>query len=279
MIIGAQKSATTSLAGQLASHPEVSFCSKKEPGYFQRVEDWKAELSAYHALYHPGAGQICGEASTMYTFLPEWTGTAERLHEYNPELKLIYLMRQPVDRIVSNYAHSLKMGRPAAAPEVEVLQNPSYVNRSRYGMQIRAYLDLFPREQILLLLFEDYVSAPRQTLEQVAAFLHLNPAPFQTIDTSARNASVKPNHAPAPLRAIQQSRWVRRLRAAVPEAASHRLRAWASVHPTVERFAASELPELPEFSAELRRTLWRLLEDDVAVVEKLLGRELAEWRR
>ena len=87
MIIGAQKAGTTSLAAQLAAHPQVCFCREKEPGYFHQTADWRAGLDGYHALYDPRPGQLLGEASTYYTFFPEYRGTAERLYD----LSLIHI--------------------------------------------------------------------------------------------------------------------------------------------------------------------------------------------
>ena len=60
---------------------------------------WEADLASYHALYSPAPGQLCGEGSTMYTFLPEFDKTYERLFAYNPDLKFIYIMRSPVERV------------------------------------------------------------------------------------------------------------------------------------------------------------------------------------
>ena len=96
MMIGAQKAGTTSLAAQLAAHPQICFCREKEPGYFHKTDDWTAGLDQYHSLYSPTPGQLCGEASTYYTFFPEFCETHKRLYDYNPALKLIYVVRQPV---------------------------------------------------------------------------------------------------------------------------------------------------------------------------------------
>ena len=68
MVIGAQKSGTTSMARQLATHPAVCFCSDKEPAFFNTCADWRERLAEYHALYSPQPGQLLAEASTMYTF-------------------------------------------------------------------------------------------------------------------------------------------------------------------------------------------------------------------
>jgi hypothetical protein len=61
MIIGAQKSGTTSLAAQLADHPQICFSQIKEPGYFNETEDWESGLDRYHQLFDPADGQLCGE--------------------------------------------------------------------------------------------------------------------------------------------------------------------------------------------------------------------------
>jgi hypothetical protein len=190
MIIGAQKSGTTSLAAQLAEHPQVCFCNEKEPGYFNSTANWKEGLKEYHALYAPAENQICGEASTMYTFLPEFNDTYSRLYEYNPELRLIYLMRDPVERIVSHFAHRVGHGRIKGSPEEHVLTDPHYINRSRYGVQLKPYLQLFGKTKILLLLFEEYVSNQQETLNRVASFLNITPDPFLEVDSSPKNLSV-----------------------------------------------------------------------------------------
>src|SRR3990172_564869 len=101
MVIGAQKCATSTLARQLAYHPDICFSKPKEPAYFNRTQNWQEGLEKYHQLYSPVEGRICGEASTMYSSLPEWQGTHSRLFAYNPELKLIYIMRLPVERVIS----------------------------------------------------------------------------------------------------------------------------------------------------------------------------------
>ena len=100
MLIGAQKSGTTSLAQQLGAQPQICLSAEKEPAFFNAGDDWRSGLDAYHGLFTPAPGQLCLEASTMYTFLPEFGGTHDRIHEYNPDVKLLYVMRDPVERML-----------------------------------------------------------------------------------------------------------------------------------------------------------------------------------
>ncbi|MEZ4515556.1 MAG: sulfotransferase [Chloroflexota bacterium] len=271
MVIGAQKSGTTSLANQLADHPSICFCKEKEPGYFHQVSDWRATIDSYHSLYSPEAGQLCGEASTFYTFLPEWPDTHQRLFEYNPDLKLIYIMRHPVERVLSHYTHNLVRDLDTLPSDKAVFASPEYVNRSRYGVQIRPYLELFEREQVLLLIFEEYVRDQVGTLSQIAEFLGIDSAPFTQADTEARHKSVgEPYLKYDSVRSFVKTPAFQRLRSAVPESIRQPIR---------HKLFSNTLETKPELTAETRKLLWRLLEDDVLTIEKLLDRRLDLWRQ
>jgi hypothetical protein len=270
MMIGAQKAGTTSLAAQLAAHPQICFCKEKEPGYFHKMADWRAELDGYHRLYDPRPGQLCGEASTFYTFFPEFLGTAERLYDYNPALKLIYVVRQPVERVISHYSHNFVREIDTRPPAAAIIQEPAYVNRSRYAVQIRPYLELFGPENVLLLVFEEYTADQVGALSQVAAFLGIDAAPFRTVDTTPLHQSVgQPYLRSESLRNFTKTDVFQKMRDVVP----------ASIRqPIRHRLLSNKIEAKPTFAPELRRAIWRLVEDDVRVIEELLGRRLEGWR-
>ena len=271
MMIGAQKAGTTSLAAQLAAHPQICFCREKEPAYFHQVADWRADLERYHALYDPRPGQLLGEASTHYTFFPEFRGTAERLYEYNPALKLIYVMRQPVERIVSHYTHNVVREIDRRPPDQAVFEEPSYVNRSRYGVQLRPYLELFGPENVLLLIFEEYTAAQVATLYRLAEFLGIDAAPFDETDTTPQHQSVgQPYLRYQALRDFTKSDVFQKMRSIIPAAVRQPIR---------HRLLSNTINEKPAFAATTKQALWRLLEDDVHTVEQLLGRRVEQWRR
>lgn len=269
MVIGAQKCGTTSLAKQLSEHPEICFSDEKEPGFFNSTADWMLRLEEYHSLYSPSPGQLCGEASTMYTFLPEFKETHMRLHEYNPNLKLIYMMRQPVERIISHYAHRVNHGHALALPEKAVLDDPSFIQRSRYGFQIQPYIQLFGRNKIHFILFEDYTSDPIEILMNVASFLGVSPEPFKEVDLSAKNQSEGRKYLGKEGREIRTSSFAKAAAPLVPE----------SIRKAVKKYFVREMTKKPAFPAELRKTLWDALENDVQLVEQLMGRRLNEWRK
>ncbi len=269
MIIGAQKSGTTSLASQLGNHPSICFCKVKEPGYFHNGGDWRAGLDDYHCLYSPEVGQLLGEASTMYTFLPEFRRTAKVLHEYNPNLRLIYIMRHPVERIVSHYTHRLLRNQVKVEPETAVFADPVYINRSRYGVQIQPYIELFGKDNVLLLIFEEYVADQIGSLEKIAQFLQIDFAPFQVVDTKPKHKSVGNTYLKHNVvRNFIQSDTFHSIRDYIP----------APLRKIVRGQVSNKIDQKPEFSSETRQLLWRFVEEDVAYIERLMQREISVWR-
>ena len=192
--IGVQKGGTTTLYDVLRGHPEVLLSDTKEVHYFSNNfacgENW------YLSHFDRAAGcSIRGEITPYYIFHP---AAPERIRRFNPQMKLILLLRDPVDRAVSHYYHARRQGfetldfDDALAAEEERLegsepalfepgakhyshQHHSYIARSRYEVQISRYMKLFPAKQILILRSEDFFSGPSGVLHQITAFLGIRP--------------------------------------------------------------------------------------------------------
>ncbi len=293
MIIGAQKCGTTSLAAQLAAHVDVCFCQIKEPGYFNETDNWQAGLADYHRLYtcpdkartpsrnaamgqngseelHSGRGeQIYGEASTMYTFFPEWQQTHERIFSYNPHVKLIYIMRDPVARVISHYSHNFVRNIVKGTPEQVVLQDPAYVNRSRYAVQLRPYIELFGLDNMLLLIFEEYIANQSATLQKVAEFLGVSPQGFAIEGGTHKHSSVGvPYIKRRVVRQITETNVFQSLRTYAPVQLRHAIKARLS----------GKLQHKPDFPPQLRQSLRLLFQDDIGAVEAWLGQPIASWQ-
>ena len=111
IVIGAMKSATTTLHDQLAQQPGVFMSEPKEPNFFSNDEQYARGMAWYHGLFKDAApDDLCGESSTHYTKLPTYPHTVERLKEAVPDAKLIYVMRHPIDRLISQYIHEWSEG-------------------------------------------------------------------------------------------------------------------------------------------------------------------------
>jgi len=263
ILIGSQKSGTTSLSRQLAQHPQISFSRHKEPNFFSDPIPQLQSEADYHALFAPGPDLCRGEASTTYTWLPQYPETAQRIHDYNPDMKLLYIMRQPVERIRSHYTHRMLRARTQLPQEEEVLANPIYVNRSRYAMQLRPYLALFPRESLYPIVLEEYSLDPLRVLHAIALHLGIEPGGFDGVDLTPQYRSTDR------LGDTRLKRLLKPVRRHVPQPARKSLRRFFVYRPKV----------LPTFSEETKRLLWRLVELDVVELERIMGREIPLWRR
>ncbi|MGJ7093686.1 sulfotransferase family protein [Vibrio hannami] len=186
-IVGAQKCGTTTLAKHLSALDSVSFCREKEPHFFSKSANWRQDFTEYQALYSQGENKLYGEASTSYSFCDEYPDAIKNLYEHNPQMKLIYLIRDPVSRVESHYNHRLRNGRVSSNFIESVGTHPCFIERSLYSKQLAHIYYTFPREQVLVVLFDDLISDPYNTLERVCEFLEL--AAPKELDTTPQNVS------------------------------------------------------------------------------------------
>lgn len=172
LIIGAQKTGTTSLWQYLRGHPEAYLCEPKEPDFFLGQEAWARGRDWYEGLF-AGAGDAAavGEASTLYSMFPTYGGIPERIKSLVPEVRLIYVLRHPVDRMVSLYGHHLMAGFERRPMAEALLLDSRYADGSRYAMQVEQYLRHFPESQLLLVTSEELASDRGETLARVCRFL------------------------------------------------------------------------------------------------------------
>lgn len=181
-IIGAMKSGTSSLHSYLNAHPDIFMCEPKEPCYFvepqqldwpeiRKLKLWQQENRYLELFQSAGEAKIRGEASTLYTKAPTVTGISERIAQYNPDARLIYLMRDPIERTISHYWHEVRRGNEYREILSAVQNNPQYCEVSYYARQLRPYFEQFSHEQILTLTFENMIANPVEVLRQIFAWL------------------------------------------------------------------------------------------------------------
>jgi Sulfotransferase domain len=173
LVIGAQKSGTTSLYEYLRSHPQVFMPDIKELDFFTPGINWERGFSWYQRLFADAGDGISaiGEASTSYTKYPRYSGSAELIAQYLPHARLIYVVRDPISRLRSHYVHNIAFGTETAPLAQAVETNPDYINFSKYAMQLDQYRPLFRSDQLLVITSEDLRSARAKTLRRVYSFL------------------------------------------------------------------------------------------------------------
>ena len=172
VIIGAMKCGTSSLHRYLDLHPQIKMSSLKELDFFITEKNWNKGEKWYQSNF-PHNAEILGESSPNYTKYPTFKGVPERMHSLIPDAKLIYLVRDPIKRVVSHYTHQYtdRVEKRSLAEALVDLQNNHYVNCSRYGMQINQFLSYFQLDQILVVSLEDLSRNRCLILKKIFSFL------------------------------------------------------------------------------------------------------------
>lgn len=268
IIIGAMKCATSTLHDQLAAQPGIFMSTPKEPNFFSDDAQWARGLDWYRALFaDAAAGDLCGESSTHYTKLPVHPDTLARMRPHVERVKLIYLMRHPLDRLVSHYVHEWTERTLNGPLDDAVRAAPRLVEYGLYSRQLQPYIDAYGRDAILPVFFERLVAEPQAELERICRFIGYRGRPVwqhafeQRNASSARMRSSRLRNAllENPLSRQVQQRVVRRY---VPQRFRDRVKAiW-------------QMKQRPQLSPALAAELCREFDRDLAVLGRWLGTPL-----
>lgn len=209
IIIGAMKCGTTSLYEYLRTHPQV--CAAPKVDFFADPEAYGRGFDWYESLFdfEEGVHRIALENSGNYTKHPTFPSPAARIAEHLEVPRFIYMVRDPVDRVISHYNYSLQYRwvEPGQKPTDEVFLIPS-----RYSMQLEQYERVFPRESILVERLDELAADPRSVLARVQEFLGLEVLELERVD--------RPHNVTRPLTRYEHLVWrlgLRRFRSIVPE--------------------------------------------------------------
>lgn len=206
IIIGAAKAGTTALNQYLRSYPQLYMCPLKEPHFFSTDLIYERGLEWYRGLYaDANPGQLCGEASTSYASCPSTFQTPQRIYDAIPDVKLIYIVREPVARIEAECLQILKYSQyvlqdnslPRSIDRLlDYFQDENNplghhpIRASEYIIHITQYLRFFKRDQLLVLFQSDLRDRPQDVLMQIFEFLGVEPIQLDINEQHNVNATV-----------------------------------------------------------------------------------------
>lgn len=284
------KSGTSALYTYLGQHPEVYMSPVKEPNFFAfegDTLDFQApiddrginsqsvtDLENYRRLFDGAEAYAArGEASHWYLY---WPKAAERIQHHIPDVRLIAVLRNPVERAYSEFLHFVRDGSEsfedfgtALDAEAERIDNNwalgRYIDRGYYYRQLRRYFELFDREQLRIYLHDDLKADSRAVLKDIFEFVGAD-------SSFTPDVSVRPNPSGVP-----QNTWMHSL-----------------VHPSgpLQKQLVQKLPkwlrdigrnlrdrnlEKPPLEREHRQRLIEIYRDDILQLEGLIDRDLSEW--
>ena len=293
LIIGAAKAGTTSLYRYLEQHPDVFMSELKEPRFFALENDpldyhgpndpsahceYKT-LEAYTTLFSGVAHETAiGEASTLYLYHPDAAG---RIRHYVPDMKLIAVLRHPVEQAYSNFVFLRRDGREPSEDFREAVGLEEhrvkqlrwgplwhYTGRGFYGEQLERYFALFDRSQIRVILYENLRRDPVAVCQEIFGFLGITQdfTPDVSVDW---NVSGIPRSRQLHRFLLEPKRLRTALGRLLPEASKRRISFWLQ---------QQNLAPAPALDPALRRELCEVFRDDVTRLEGLIERDLSSWK-
>jgi hypothetical protein len=292
LVIGTAKAGTTSLYRYLKSHPEVYLSPIKEPRYFAFPETrpvlvgphrtlpvvWKIE--DYRRLFEARSTErVAGEMSPLYLYYECSPGAIRKLI---PNAKLIAILRDPADRAYSHFCHNRRDGLEPLADFAAALDAEDkriaqgwwskyhYRHQGYYARQLRRYLELFPREQMLMVLYDDMVADCHGFLKRICSFLGVDED--HSFDISERDNATVGIPRTFLLRRILRSAGPakRMIRGTLP------LKMRSSLF---QRFSKLLWGPKPEYRPCVRAQLVSEFKPDILEVQKIIGRDLSPWLR
>lgn len=267
VIIGAMKCGTSSLHYYLDKHPEIFMSREKELNFFVKEENWSRGLEWYKSNFK--SAKIVGESSPNYTKHPFFEGVPERMYSIIPNAKLIYVVRDPIKRIVSHYIHRVADGleRQSFTDALKDLSNNHMVNCSRYYMQLERFLDYYPPSNILVINLDDLANDRTNTLSKVFRFLNVNPDfQHESFSKVLHESSVKmaPTELGLKIKKLPKQQKIQNLM-------------YRILKPSITNKLLYRPLEKPVVTESMRQALVDALAEDVAKFRAFTGCEFTDW--
>jgi hypothetical protein len=271
VVVGATKAGTSSMYDYLGKHPDVAVSRHKEMRFFTDPHGVRW-LEDYQSAF-PTDTRYRVEATPFYSKEPCFPGVAQRMAELIPDARILYLVRDPVERLVAEYVeqlqwHATDWSLEEELHDLEEHDNP-LVASSRYGTQAAEYLRRFPAEQVAVVDLAELARDPSGEMDRLYAWLGLRPLALPA-------AAYEPHNVGEGRRALP-AWWLRlrggpvaRVTAALPT--SLRQRAGHAVW----RLTGRPL-ERPELDADTETRLRRVLRPEVEQLRDLTGQSFATW--
>jgi hypothetical protein len=264
--IGTSKAGSTWLFNALAHHPDVYLASSKGLYYFDQHFDQGRQWYE-DQFVDAGDAAAVGEISHSYLSSPE---AAARIAEFNPGMRVLACLREPVDRAFSDYLDLVKNGQFEGPFTVALERFPRLLDRGRYGTHLQRYVDHFPADQIHVSLFDDLRQDPQAYADEVFDFLGVRRIPLAPADLKSRMPAGTPRSTAVASGAKVASKLVKRMGLARLRSRAKRslllrralYRSYRDDRPTID----------PALAAELRRGF----ADEVLRLDALLGRPVSQ---
>jgi hypothetical protein len=270
LLIGAQKAGTQSLTHYLSLHPQRGMC-RRELNFFSDDATWSRGVDWYAAQIAapPDRQVVVGETSPSYAMRRAFPRAAERIAATLPDVRLVYLLRDPIDRMRSAYQHGLASGAEGRPMREALLADEFYLDASCYAAQIEHHLEHVRSEQLLLVLSADLRARRAETVSRVLDFVGLPPRPDLPLSDEVH---------PTDRKRVPRA-WARALGDVIIRRRIERVPRWL-IRMRDQQSPLMTRPFRPEetvMTPELRAELAVRLRPDVARLREWLGPDFDGW--
>ena len=287
LIIGAAKAGTTALHTYLNQHPQIYMTPRKETNFFalegeklnfqgpgdEAINDFSiTTLDAYQAEFKGVTKEVAiGEACPLYLYDFK---AAARICNYNPEMKIIVILRNPVHRAYANFLHLIRDDRELCQNFPEALKVESerieqnwewfwhYIQLGYYGKQLQEYYNIFAENKIKVYLYEDFSKNPLELVQNICTFLNVK-------DDFVPDMQIKPNKSGMP-----KNKFLHQL-LTKPNPIKTALK---PLFPSLlrQKIQHQNLAK-PELPREIKEELTQLYREDILHCQDLIHRDLSHW--
>ena len=269
IIVGAMKSGTSLLSFHLNNHKEICIPYPTEISFFNKDDNYLKGMKWYSDKLRQRYSEktrLVGEKTAIYSYLPF---VPSRIHKELPNVKLVWIFRNPIDRTYSNYLNGIKRGIELSSFKTALKKEPKrlkksplagYTERSRYDIQIKRYLEFFPREQMHFIVLEEFINNPHKELDALFQFLGVSQDAF-TYKEEVINKTLMPR--------FPFSLWVTRSIFGIDS------KIWKLVQKVN---LLGKKPGYRKLDADMRIYLGKIFKPNNEELEKILGRKIEVWK-
>jgi hypothetical protein len=298
-VVGAPKCGTTSLCKYLDQHPDIFISKPKEPHYFGQDLAAKPRrgrtLEKYLSLFEGAKNKVCGEGSTRYLYSKV---AAKHIYELNPDAKIIIMLRNPVDFLYSFHSQLLvdlaedipdfQLALEAESDRREGKRIPRDAQRpadclysevAKFSEQVKRYFDTFGREQVYVIIFDDFKSDIARVYRETLEFLEVD-ASFQFTDFKNHKPNARIKNIALFRRKQRIKRWIISVGSLVPMfpgRAPLKKLLLKRINRIMRPASPLEKVSREPMDPELRKHLKKQFAPEVERLSNLLGRDLSHW--
>lgn len=278
--IGAPRCGTTWISEMLAEHPEICMAREKELHFFLFLKQYNKGLGYLASQFpHCKEEQKRGEWSVDYLYSAE---AAERIKKHNQDIKILVCLRNPVERAHSHYLlqhYSAAISPMVDFPAALKADRYGYLMRGKYAKHLRKYFEIFPRKNIRILIYEEFVANPDREIRNLYEFLGVNPSfcpsnMHETIDYRARRKFYS----------LYLQGIINKLFALYRVSPYKKYLYYSGIGPLLKSLKKlNERVESRKFKrssldSETKKTLKKIYEGETLAIEKITGKKLPSWR-